>query len=123
MQNHMIFPTHTPVDRQGGGDPIEEPMPLDGKRYRTEEGRLLKKLSPLVAAKNEADKVYSNGYFENHYPDADKKLKRMLHSRVMNAWANALNEHEREEEEKDERPRGHGGLGNGGVTIHISVGG
>jgi hypothetical protein len=51
---------------------------------------MLKKIKPLLEVKKEADKNYSAGYFENHYPDADKKLKNLLHRKAMDAWANSL---------------------------------
>jgi hypothetical protein len=115
---HIIFPTNSPVDRLGGTSDAKEPYPCNSKLYKETSARLLRKLSPLLQARKEADKVYSKGYFENHYPEADKQAKRMLHSRVMNAWANALND--MDDEQDVPRP----GLGGGGgATIIINVGG
>ena len=76
--------------------------------------RMLRKLSPLLQVREEADKVYSNGYFGRHYPQAEKKLKRLLHDRVTAAWANSLND-----EDPEERPKA--GLGSG-VVITINIG-
>jgi hypothetical protein len=58
-------------------------------------------LTPLLKVKKEADKVYSKGYFENHYPDADKHLKSMLHEKVMAAWSNSLNGNGKKVKEKE----------------------
>jgi hypothetical protein len=113
---HIIYPTHSPVDRLGG-ESLPAPLPMRENDYKIASARLLRKLSPLLRAREEADKVYSNGYFENHYPEADKKVKRLLHNRVMAAWANALND------SCNDDNKFNGGLGNGGVTININVGG
>ena len=105
----IIFPTHSPVDVLGGKSDVEEPM---GHEAHTA-ARILRKVSPLLEAREEADKVYSKGYFERAYPEADKKLKRLLHSKVMGAWANALND-----DDYESAP----GIGGGGVTIVINTG-
>jgi hypothetical protein len=87
--NHIIFPTGSPVDVQGG-EKVKAPKKL--KRGLFEKNSLLRdrKLQPLLRARDDADKVYSKGYFENHYKDADKDLKGMLHEKVMDAWANSI---------------------------------
>ena len=79
-----IFGTKSPLDRFGGKKPKLV--------KRAKPGRLMKlanKLGPLLKVKYELDKVYSNGYFENYYPDADKLLKGSLHEKAMEAWAHA----------------------------------
>jgi hypothetical protein len=111
MFRDIIFPTKSPVDA------------LDAKRQRplNKTPEVLKKLSvdvarrvgPLLQAKQEVDKVYSNGYFERHYPDADKTLKDTLHKKVLAAWTTAINHIEEEEEEKERKP-------SGGITIIIN---
>ncbi len=86
----FIFSTHSPVDI------------LDRKKQRplsVKSPSILRKLAssveakikPLLQVKEEVDRVYSNGYFENHYPDADKTLKDTLHQKVLASWTTALN--------------------------------
>ena len=80
-----IFETGSPVDRLQG-DKLKRPT------RREPEGsieKLCEQIEPLLQTKKTLDKVYSNGYFENHYPEADKKLKGLLHDRAMVAWAMA----------------------------------
>ena len=50
MDKHIIFPTHTPVDRLGGDSEIEEPVPMDKDVFKKVSARLLKKLRPLLSA-------------------------------------------------------------------------
>lgn len=108
-----IFSVKSPVDQLEAENNHEEPKPLNSESYGQIAARMLKKLSPLLQAREEADKVYSNGYFQRHYPGAEKKIKHLLHDRVMSAWANSLND------DDTESPKA--GLGSG-VTIHITVG-
>jgi hypothetical protein len=70
-------------------------------------------LAPLLEASKTADQVYANGYFERHYPEADKKMKSLLHDKVMAAWSNSDND----DEEHEERSLGTG------LNITINVGG
>lgn len=80
-----IFETKSPVDFINGEKPE---MPT----IRPPKGslkRIAARCGPLLDAKHMLDKVYSNGYFENHYPDADRTLKGLLHKRAMDAWAQA----------------------------------
>lgn len=51
--------------------------------------RLLKKLKPLLHAKEATNKIHSQGYFENHYPEADSTLKEVAHQHVMSALSHA----------------------------------
>ena len=110
--HNTIFPTESPI-KQLDSEGQVEPVPMSRGEHEDYSSKLLCKLHPLLQARMEADKVYSNGYFERNYKGADKKLKRLLHDRVTAAWANALND-----EDPEERPK----AGLGGVTIHISVG-
>ena len=112
----VIFPTESPV-KQLDGEVQTPPAPLEAREYKERSAKLLCKLHPLIQARMEADKVYSNGYFERNYKDADKKLKRLLHERVRDAWAHSLSP----DDEEVERPKG--GLGSSGITIQINLGG
>jgi len=93
----IIFPTNSPVNRLSGSSDVETPMPLKRGVFSGLSKRILNKLKPLLKAQENSNKVYSNGYFEGHYPDADKKLKGLLHDSTMAAWANAMSEEEEEE--------------------------
>lgn len=80
-----IFGTKSPVDFIHGEKP-ERP------EYAPEPNRLKKlalQVGPLLGVKSMLDKVYSHGYFETHYPDADRTMKRLLHDKAMGAWAHA----------------------------------
>lgn len=107
-----IFSVGSPVDQLEAESSSTTPTPMDSGTFERISARMLKKLSPLLQAREEADKVYSNGYFQRHYPQAEKKIKRLLHDKVMHSWANALNE-------DDPEPKA--GLGSG-VVIHINIG-
>ena len=52
-------------------------------------GRLSNRIKPLLDAKHDIDKVWANGYFENHYPTADKLIKEIAHDRVLSALDHA----------------------------------
>lgn len=76
----VIFPTGSPVDRAAG--------PLLAPTFRRGRLRDLAKLhGSLLETRKIMDKVYSNGYFGNHYPEAEKLLKQSLHERAMQSWA------------------------------------
>jgi len=79
-----IFETGSPVDRLG--DKLKRPT-RGVPRGRL--AMLAARVGPLLQSKQVLDKVYSNGYFETHYPEADKTLKSLLHKRAMDAWAQA----------------------------------
>jgi hypothetical protein len=97
-----IFPTQSPVDRV-----FERPERPHVHSPRGRLSYLIDRSTPLLKAKKTLDKVYSNGYFETHYPDADKTLKGLLHERAMDAWSHA--EHfchdDEEKEEKEEKKK------------------
>jgi hypothetical protein len=108
MESHnAIFPTNSPIN-QLDQEAVTTPMP-GGESSST----LLRQLHPLLQAKLETDKVYANGYFERNYREADKRLKRLLHNKVISAWQDSLNGNFEEQAE----------VGSGsGVTIQIIVG-
>ena len=98
----VIFPTGSPVDRADG--------PLSTPSYRA--GRLRKlarSQESLLGIRKILDKVYANGYFGNHYPEAEKLLKNSLHERAMQAWA-GLKEDKSDEHDDDE-----------GISLNITI--
>ena len=98
----VIFPTGSPVDRADGPLPI--PMFQRGKLRR-----LARAQGDLLEARKILDKVYSNGYFGNHYPEAEKLLKNSLHERAMQAWA-GLREGKSDDEDEHE-----------GLSLNITI--
>ena len=100
----VIFPTHSPVNMLGGQPNTKAPRALGTSVFKKLSKIIMEKLSPLINVKKDMDDVYSKGYFENHYPDADKKLKGLLHDRAMAAISHSENDevetHEDEGESK-----------------------
>lgn len=97
MIKNGLFTVHSPIQRE------EEPSPEKMKTSRI--AKRLKILSArvngLLKARETCDKVYSNGFFENHYPKADKRLKELLHEKCMLAHSRALNDDLAPEEVND----------------------
>lgn len=110
---HVIFPTHSPVD-VSGGEKVKAPKPLGRGLYDKSIKLRDDKLIPLLKVRESTDKVYSNGYFENHYSEADKLLKGLLHEKVMAAWANSINKKPKKKKELTEEP-------SGGLQLSISI--
>ena len=70
-----IFPTHTPVPFGGDGvRPSSMASTLAAKFF----DKFTKRIKPIMKVRDAMDNVYSKGYFENHYGDADKALKKIL---------------------------------------------
>jgi hypothetical protein len=113
---HIIFPTNSPVD-VSGGEKVKAPKTLKRGLFERNSALRDRKFAPLLKAKEEADKVYSNGYFENHYKDADKTLKTMLHDKVMDAWANTNGYKKKKKEEDVKEGKGLS------LTISVNLGG
>jgi len=114
--SNSIFPSGSPIERVWtGSTDLKAPKPLDGEIFDRRYFKLLKKVKPLMEIKKEADEVYSRGYFENHYPEADKTLKRMLHQKAMDAWARSRGNDD-DSEEKEEA-----GEDNHGRTVNITI--
>jgi len=109
---NSVFSVNSPVD-QLEAEKAPDPKPLGYETFKKLSARILNKLGPLLHAREAADKVYSNGYFQRHYPGAEKKIKTLLDDHVMNAWSHSLGEDDNDKPKKE--------LGNG-VTIHISIG-
>jgi len=75
-----IFPMKSPISNL---EPVEEkPTKRVGKLAKLAASRV----TPLLKAREEVNDVYSDGYFESHYPQADKTLKGLLHDQVLDAW-------------------------------------
>jgi hypothetical protein len=99
-----IFSTKSPI-KQLDSEGYDDPMPMSSSEHKKQSAKLLSKLQPLLQAKIETDKVYSDGYFERHYATADRKLKKLIHQRVMGAWSNAI----------DSEDKG------GGAIVHVDA--
>ena len=126
---NSVFSVNSPVD-QLEQERATEPKSKDYKTFQRASERILSKLGPLLSARKNADKVYSNGYFQRHYPGAEKQIKTLLHEHVMDAWSHSLSDQDPPKKElgsvqpsppvreiasdKSEKELG------SGVTIHIS---
>jgi hypothetical protein len=66
-----------------------------------------------LEARAQANKVYSNSYFENHYPEADKDLKSKLDEKIMAAHSRLKSGDDEEEQEEQNAP---------GITIVLNIG-
>jgi len=100
----IIFPTKSPVSAMTGESDVEPPEPIDSGVFSRLSKAIKKKLMPLISAKKDMDDVYSRGYFERHYPDADENLKGLLHEHAMSSWAHAMGNDGHEEPDGDEKP-------------------
>ena len=97
----VIFPTQSPVNSLAG-PPEETKTPPEEGFIPKFSGKFMKK---LLESRKDLNNVYSEGYFQNHYPEADKNLKQFLHEKTMASWAKALREREEHEEpDGDEAP-------------------
>jgi hypothetical protein len=79
-----IFDTKSPVEF----GQKSKPRKLSKKVAATGLASLNELISPTLEVRKEMNEVYGSGYFENHYPDADKELKDNLHNKAMVAHSN-----------------------------------
>ena len=93
-----LFPTRTPTPFDG--DP--KPKKMAGKIASRFLSGLVGRIKPLMKVRDAMDKVYSKGYFEQHYRGADKELKKLLHDEALLAHSK-MKDPEVEGEEKDEK--------------------
>lgn len=108
----QIFPTKTPVPFKGKPRPPMRAASIADRFFNN----LTRRIKPLMKVRDAMDKVYSKGYFENHYPEADEELKHVLHSEALEAHARL-----RATDNSDEHEERKEGL-LGGLTININVG-
>jgi len=99
------------------GSPIrhgqrKQPRLLPKKAADFKQKSLKDRLSPLLEAREQANKVYNATYFENHYPRADRDLKTKLHEKVMNAHSRLRAEDDGEHSDEGKSP----------VTIILNIG-
>lgn len=112
-----LFPTHTPVPFGGDGEaPPSMAATLAAKFF----SKFTRRIKPIMKVRDAMDSVYSKGYFENHYRDADKDLKKLLDKEARVAHSLLLSKEDPpccddEEEEEEE--------GNGGVVVNINLSG
>lgn len=97
----IIFPTNSPVNALSGHSDVEQPEPMPTGVFSRISKVIKKKLLPLISAKQSMDDVYSKGYFERHYPQADEHLKGLLHDHAMSSWAHSMDDSEEEAAEGD----------------------
>lgn len=94
-----VFPTRTPIGFKEKRDPPKL-APRLAKRFFD---NMSQRIKPLMKVRDAMDKVYSKGYFENHYPEADSELKKTLHEEAMVAH-NRLREPAVEKEDENKSP-------------------
>lgn len=92
-----LFSSKSPIDMNKRR---EEPRRLRSKVAERIIKGLSNRLKRLLEARDEVNKVHSEGYFENHYPDADKELKGLLHDKVMTAHSRMRADDDYEEEDR-----------------------
>ncbi len=90
-----IMPTKTPVPFRGKHTPMRMPSSLASRVFK----RLTHRVKPMMKVRDAMDKVYSKGYFQNHYPDADGELKQTLHKEAMVAHSRLRAQEEAPEED------------------------
>ena len=87
----QVFPSHTPVPFEDGTEVKEVPKfgaSLADRFYK----KFTRRIYPLLKVRETMDKVYSNGYFQQHYRDADIDLKRELNNQAKIAHSRLLAE-------------------------------
>lgn len=85
-----IFPSNSPVTNL---EPVTgTPTLMPRKKFGRMADGAYSRFKPLMKMRESLDKVHANGYFEQHYPEADKMLKRLLHEHTLDAWGNAANQ-------------------------------
>ena len=103
-----FFPLRSPISNLGGHpEETKVPPPMGFKPKYSE-----KAMKILMEARKNLNKIYSDGYFENHYPEADKDLKNHLHEQTMSSWTNAMNKEEKAEEAGEENKQ---------ITVVINI--
>jgi hypothetical protein len=127
MQNEFLRDFNTPKSLYAASGLFRKASPVDmhsEPKYEkigaanadSRMKRIKRRLFPWVEATNVADKMYSAGYSENHYPKADKLAKRLMDEHMKLAASRMLADDDNEPgegmEESKERP----------LSITISVG-
>jgi len=105
----IIFPTHSPVNSLAGPPEETKTPPAEDFKPRFS-GKFMQR---LMESRADVNKIYSEGYFENHYPEADKQLKQFLHEKTMASWAKALSDNEETEHSEEQE--------NPGLTVVINI--
>ena len=82
-----IFPTKSPV----AFGQKKRPLRLSTMAAKFGLKTVHDRISELMHARKDVNKVHSEGYFENHYPEADGELKGLLHEKVMLAHSRLNN--------------------------------
>lgn len=107
-----LFPTHTPVPFGGDGEaPPSMAATLASKFFN----KFTRRIKPLMKVRDAMDSVYSKGYFENHYREADKDLKKLLDKEAKVAHSLLLSKEDIPCEDKEET--------GGGVVVNINLSG
>lgn len=109
-----IFPTGSPVKH----GQKKKPQLLTDKEADKKLGKVGGRLWNLITARKEANEVYGDTYFENHYPDADRDMKTLIDKKLQLAHSRLLAKETKEEKEK-EVPHAEP---HGGVTIVLNIG-
>lgn len=93
LQRSGLFQAHSVVDSMD--EPKYKSIPrVKARSYLSE---IERRIRLCLEARAEADKIFSNGYFENHYPTADKLLKKLFHEKCMYAISHMMSDEPEEE--------------------------
>lgn len=109
-----LFNAASPIEMGAGNEPeYNSKMPLF--KLRKKLLTLGRRVGDVLRVREQLDKLYSNGYFQNHYPKADSSLKELMHQRAVSSISQMMNEEE--EEEKEIKPEA-----SKGASIIINIG-
>ena len=105
-----LFSSNSPIESEGISGTKQKPAKVSAEKAECRLAEISERSHSLIHAREQVNKVHSEGYFENHYKDADKKLKKMLHEKVLLSWRKMISERvknrkEKEEEAPESRPR------------------
>lgn len=104
-----LFSSNSPIETENIGGPKQKPAKISAERAESRLAEISERSCSLIQARDQVNKVHSEGYFENHYKAADKKLKQLLHEKVLLAWKKMMNartnKKTKEEAQPESKPR------------------
>ena len=90
------------MENQGGQKQI--PAKVSAEKAESRLAEISDKSHSLIHAREQVNKVHSEGYFENHYKEADRKLKKLLHEKVLLSWKRMISDRVKKKVKEEVQP-------------------